>query len=197
MVNTGAVLFDHGKNAASTFVLQPDSLRRNLTPSPTLLPEVGNKASSMSTLQVNRVQDSVQKLQMAKATAPVGNPQPLASFKSLESWDGRVIEVDEKNRKFTAFVVSEKNPSQRESAEFTFDEISDDDKFLVKSGGMFYWSVGYQINEFGGRSTASVLRFKRIRHWTRKELELANERVVAYADWFVRGNDGLDNAASE
>jgi hypothetical protein len=39
--------------------------------------------------------------------------------------------------------------------------------------GAFYWSVGYQINEFNSRSTASLCALKEVEHWTPKEIQQA------------------------
>ena len=187
MLETATLQPHIGSNMVSTAVLQPDFGRSNINPSPSLLPELGNRATALGTLQVTRIQDPELKRQLRNATISVDAPQPITSFKSLESWDGRVVEIDAANRKFIAIVVSDRHSETRETAEFTFDEISDDDQSLVKPGAMFYWSVGYQINEFGGRMTTSVLRFKRIRHWTRKELDIAKARAADYSDWFVGG----------
>lgn len=196
MFETGALQPRTSRNLISTSGFESDFGMPNIRPSCSLLPEVGNPAAFPGILQGTRIQDPEINRQWSKATDAVGRVQPRTSFKSLESWDGRVVEVDAGSRKFAAIVVSDRHPETRETAEFTFDEISDDDQLLVKLGAMFYWSVGYQIDEFGGRVTASILRFKRIRHWTRKELELARERSSKYSDWFVGGADVLDNAAS-
>lgn len=115
------------------------------------------------------------------------------SFKTLESWVGKVITVDREAKQFTALANSDRQQTIQEQAEFSFEEISEDDASLVQPGAIFYWSVGYLVNEYGGRSTASVIRFRRLRHWTRKELVAAKARAAGYADWFV--SKGATDAA--
>ncbi|MGH9875710.1 MAG: hypothetical protein ACRD9S_24905 [Pyrinomonadaceae bacterium] len=198
MLETGTLQSQRSQNLISTSMpLDSFSEKPKVTASHLLLPEVGNRRSSLGTLEISRVPERALNKLLDKKTGPLGIvPQARTSFKALESWVGRVMEVDQNNSNFTAMVISELHSETREVAEFTFEEISEDDQSLVKPGAMFYWSVGYQINEFNGRSTASTLRFKRLRHWTRKELEHAEVRAEEYSDWFVRGSNGPANASS-
>lgn len=176
------------QNLSSTMVWESKSSRRDISRPHLLLPEVGNRIASIGTFESAQIQNFEPNEKLRALTVPVdANPKQIASFKALESWMGQVTEVDQNGALFSAMVVSDLNPEIREIAEFTFDEISEDDQSRIRPGAIFYWSVGYQINEFGGRMTASILRFKRLRHWTRKELELAKERSSEYADWFVGG----------
>ena len=169
MRNTSSVLPYKNVNSISTFVLDPESNARQIFPSPSLLPDLGNRFASFDSDQMTRIESQEHFKEQRRSTEPaVANLKLLSSFKALESWVGRVTEVDENLSEFVAIVVSDLHSETRERAEFTFAEISEDDQFLVAPGAMFYWSVGYQINEYGGRMSASTLRFQRIRHWTRK-----------------------------
>jgi hypothetical protein len=194
MFETAAIQAQSAQNSISTYVLDRSSVSQNIRPTKFLLPEVGKRSLSTGAVDITFGSNEFTK---RKATSPLDTDyRSISSFKSLESWVGRINEVDESKQQFSAMVVSDLHPNTREVADFTFDEISDDDRLLLEPGAMFYWSVGYQINEFGGRTTASVLRFKRLRHWHRRELERAKARSSEYADWFIGGANGLANASS-
>lgn len=126
-----------------------------------------------------------QEVEPGARTAATASQQPSISFTTLESWVCKVEAVDKAGGAFSAIAVSDRQAGLEEMAEFSFDELSEDDVELVEPGAVFYWSVGYQISPFGGRATASVLRFRRLRHWTRKELEAARARAAAYDSWIA------------
>lgn len=169
--------------AASTARVLPEPRRARAAVVPELLPQSGNTTPSGQ-------------IDIPK-TAPIRKPatESLKSFKVLESWVARVETVDLEAQTFTALVSSEIHTGTREAAEFTFDEISEDDRALIQAGAIFYWSVGYQIDEFGGRSTASVVRFRRVHHWRPKEIREARARASEYADWFLGDAAGGANGS--
>jgi hypothetical protein len=126
---------------------------------------------------------------LVRKTVPLSREgEEVVAFQLLEAWTGLVEEVNTEMRVFDAQVASENHPGIRESAEFTFDEISQDDLELIRSGAIFYWSIGYQIDKFGRRSTQSSLRFKRGKFWTRKEKEQAEKNPVIDLQW-LRSDD--------
>lgn len=151
---------------------------------PHLLPQVGNTAAS----------DSVQR----GASSPTARKgvEAKRSFKVLESWVAKVETVDEVAGTFAASIASEQFTGTRELADFTFDELSEDDRSLVQQGAIFYWSVGYQIDDYGGRSTSSVVRFRRVRHWKPKEIEAARQRASEYTNWFLGEGKVADGNAA-
>lgn len=183
MIAAGTEQASTSQQVNLTAVWNPESAKSICKPF-AILPDASNQITPIDTRQETRLPRGAQMRQFGRATMPVGkNAQQFAHFRALESWVGRVTEVEADQ--FIALVVSDKRNETTETAEFTFDEISDDDRSLVKVGALFYWSIGYQINEFGGRITASTLRFQRIRHWTRKEMELAKVKAAEYSDWFL------------
>lgn len=66
-------------------------------------------------------------------------------------------------------------------AEFVVDEVSDDDRELLKPGAWFYVSVEKQTWPDGRSSTLSSLRFRRLRRWTEEEIAIARERGLKMA----------------
>ncbi|MCV0439292.1 MAG: hypothetical protein K5880_11710 [Hydrogenophaga sp.] len=155
-----------------------------------LLPNLGNENTEVSTIEIGATETKLH----ARTNSLTKLQQELDAFIPLESWSGKIEEVDLKSRTYTATVISHDNGAQ-ESAEFGFDEISEDDLELVEPGAMFYWSVGYQIDIYRRRSTASVIRFKRIRHWTRKELEQATANASDDLAWFLTNRAQPNDAA--
>lgn len=112
-----------------------------------------------------------------------GHAELVASgFISLESWLGRITQLDAEAGTFAAIVESE-GAGVIEVAEFSVDELSPDDLDLLEIGAVFYWNIGYAVEPSGRRSTASTVRFRRMLFWTRRELEQADKRASAYAHW--------------
>jgi hypothetical protein len=60
-----------------------------------------------------------------------------------------------------------------EEADVSFDEVSDDERVLVKVGAVFLLHVGYATTEGGQRSRVALLRFRRLPVWTDTELATA------------------------
>jgi hypothetical protein len=196
MIGTAGAQQEVGSFQFATTAWTADFANRKISPSPSLLPELGNNSKLSGAVEATQTSDTEPLSKRAQATRAVTeNPKQLSYFKSLESWVGRVISIEEGGQ-FSALVVSDKHPETRETAEFSVDEISDDDQSLVQVGANFYWSIGYQIDAYGGRSTASVLRFQRLRHWTRKELELARTKSAEYSDWFVGVADDVNSTSA-
>lgn len=119
------------------------------------------------------------------------------TFKILEHWVGRVDAISSEDQTFEAIVSSTTRECGDETAEFTFDELSDDDKELVAIGAVFYWSVGYQVEPSAQRSTVSNIRFRRLPVWTRKELEAAENKAKELSQWLTRGGTGASGRASQ
>lgn len=99
-----------------------------------------------------------------------------------EQWTGRVTHIDAKGKIFLAALQSKTAPD--ELGEFSFDDLSDDDKELLSLGAIFYWSIGKIITPGGEVSNVSKVRFRRLQHWHRKTLEKAKAQAEEYNDWF-------------
>ena len=91
------------------------------------------RGTSIETRQETRLPAGAQIRQFGRLTMPMSrNAQSFAHFRVLESWMGKVAQVA--NGQFTALVISDKHPEVSETAEFTFEEISEDDRSIVKVG---------------------------------------------------------------
>jgi len=107
--------------------------------------------------------------------------KPVA-FNSLLKREGTVMSIMENY--FTAKLVDLAYEAVDEIADFPFDEISDDDKSLLKEGAIFYWNIGYKLLPTGQKERSSIIRFRRLPAWTRKEIETAEKKADELASIF-------------
>lgn len=67
-------------------------------------------------------------------------------------------------------------------AEFTTDEVSEDDVPLLRPGAWFYVNVAKQTFADGRQATISSVRFRRLSRWSEEELQIAQERAAKVAE---------------
>lgn len=105
-------------------------------------------------------------------------------FISLQKWEGIVMEV--KDDAFLARLIDLTNKGVDEEAEFPIDEISEEDKLLVRPGAIFYWNIGYHTSSSGQRTRTSIIRLRRLPAWTQREIDAAKreaERIRKALGW--------------
>ncbi len=98
-------------------------------------------------------------------------PDSGTSFRTLQAWEGVVTSVREDA--FAVRLMDLMNDTPDEEADVSFEEVSDDEKQLVKVGAVFLLHVGYATTEGGQRSRKAILRFRRLPVWTDAELATA------------------------
>lgn len=98
----------------------------------------------------------------------------------LQSWEGSVIEVLQDS--FVARLIDRSSESPGEEAEFPLDEVSWDDRHLVKEGAVFYWIIGYRDSVGGQRTRISEIRFRRTATWTPSDFKRARGRARRLLD---------------
>lgn len=104
-------------------------------------------------------------------------------FKSVQNWEGNVKQL--KDDSFVAVIVdktTKSNPS--EEVEIDFDDVSPDDRSLLRAGACFYWSVGYEEAPGVPRQRVSRIRFRRLPGWSQRELIQAEKAAQSLADLF-------------
>ena len=101
-------------------------------------------------------------------------------FVSLQKWQGEVIEV--KGDTFWARLKDLTTKGVEEEAEFAIEEVSEEDKKLIKPGGVFYWNIGYQVSYQGQQTKVSIIRFRRLPAWKKEELDAAKNRAQKVQD---------------
>ena len=102
-------------------------------------------------------------------------PVPRISFRTLQAWEGVVVAMNDDT--FTAALVDLSNRTPDEEAEVSFEEVTDDERELVRVGAVFLLSVGYSISEGGQRSRSAILRFRRLPVWTESHLVKARREA--------------------
>jgi hypothetical protein len=129
----------------------------------------------------------------------VKRPRPTTTkgrFLLLQQWEGYVLKVNEDT--FTALVYDQTNPkNDPEEVELIIEEVSLFDHPLLQDGAVFYWSIGYNDQANGQRVRSSIIRFRRVPAWSRKDLKKIKEKASAlYSFLESNNNDSLDEYAS-
>lgn len=107
-----------------------------------------------------------------------------SAFVSLQKWEGVVVEV--LSDSFLTRLVDLTRTGPDEEAEFPLDEVSEEDRPLIRPGAIFYWNIGYHNSYSGQRTRTSIIRFRRLPAWTREEIEAAKreaERLGQSIGW--------------
>ncbi len=100
--------------------------------------------------------------------------KPQDKFIALEKWEGAVTEICESS--FFADLYNKKSNTVEE-AEFSKEEISDQDFALLKTGAIFYWSIGYLDKVSGQRLKSSIIKFRRLPIWSDQDIEVAQKKA--------------------
>lgn len=103
--------------------------------------------------------------------------QRRGTFTTLQRWEANVIQVGTES--FTARLSDKTATRADEEGEFSLEEVSLADRDLVVAGAVFYWSVGYLDHRNGQRTRESLIRFRRLPAWNKKELDEARQRARA------------------
>ena len=111
---------------------------------------------------------------------PFETPVP-DRFTLLQKWEGTVLRC--LDAEFTA-VLREKGAADEE-ATFDVEEVPEADRELIAPGAVFHWSIGYRDRR-GQRTRESVIRFRRLPAWTKREIERAKreaDEIIAALHW--------------
>ena len=95
---------------------------------------------------------------------------------SLQKWEGVVMEVEKDIFHARLLDLTEKNPE--EETDFLFEEVSEDDRSLIKPGAVFYWSLYYLTTRTGQIIKSSIVKFRRLPAWTETEIRRAKEQAA-------------------
>ena len=106
---------------------------------------------------------------------PPKSTQAQDDFIAIQKWEGYVSHLGEDT--FEATLVCLKGEGPDQYAEIFFEDVSDDDRALISIGAVFYWTIGYLEKPSGQRLRASLIRFRRLPVWTRRELANAEIRA--------------------
>jgi hypothetical protein len=109
--------------------------------------------------------------------------QPQGRFNVLQQYEGVVLSAD--GETFWARLNNKTSPdADEEEGEFPLEEVSKDDRWLVKPGYIFYWYIGYYDSASGQRTRQSVIRFRRLPAFTSEDLKHAREKAKKLMEAF-------------
>jgi len=106
-------------------------------------------------------------------------------FFVLQEWEGVVTEVMDNTFIASLLDVTKKRYVEDEEAEFSIDDLTDDNKRQLKPGAVFRWIIGYR-SIAGTKERSSKVVFRRMPEWTQRDLTLAKlkaREISASIDW--------------
>lgn len=101
------------------------------------------------------------------------NDKPASVVTATQEWEGYVLTVE--SDIFTARLldITAGSPVEQEEAEIPIEDVSQDDRDLLKEGAVFRWVIGNQITRGGQKRRVSQIIFRRLPAWTETEIEEA------------------------
>ena len=95
---------------------------------------------------------------------------PTRRFEILQQWEGVVNEITDES------IWAELRDLTRQSlaievVELLLEEIPRADRPLLKIGGVFYWSIGYETSPGGQIRRVSEIRVRRTPQWSRHSVD--------------------------
>jgi hypothetical protein len=118
------------------------------------------------------------------------------SFRVLSQWEGEVEKVSETGFRARLLQVpnGHRSSSRFEFTEFSFEDLAnEDDRALVQSGAVFYWTIGRSRNVAGTNSNVSLVRFRRLPPPGRHE----RRRARTEAQELLRDDDAKPNGPNK
>ncbi|MBI3182893.1 MAG: hypothetical protein HYZ28_12215 [Myxococcales bacterium] len=133
---------------------------------------------------------AVDALARLSALATRGAAKQRGAFDLLQQWEGVVVAIH--GDSFSATLRDLTDPTTpTEVAELFIEDVAPDDRALLDSGAVFYWSVGYE-DTHRGLERKSFIQFRRLPAWTRGEIA----RVVAESRELEKYFGGVRDSSS-
>jgi len=100
-----------------------------------------------------------------------------------QAWKGVVLSQD--NDTFTARLEDKTQPGNPdEVVTLALDEVPKQEQYLIETGAMFSWYIGYRQGEKYPRERFSKIRLSRLPKWTAREIQDAHKRHKEYIHVF-------------
>jgi len=133
--------------------------------------------------------DSNERFKTVKHFPYLTTHNPLrGNYKWLQQWEGIIIEI--RKNEIEAKIKDKTDPSlPDELVVFDKDELSPDDLIIAKSGSVFYWSIGYVDYPGRGRVRESRIRIRRLKGWSKTEIDEAKSIASDLAKLFNSNSD--------
>jgi len=120
-----------------------------------------------------------------QSTIPVELKDYTEDLKQI--WDGTVISFNEDTIKIRLEdKITLENPET--IVDLSIDEVSSQDRPLIKEGAMLFWYIGYREGNKHPRERFSKICFRRRLGWTDKEIEDANTIAKEYENFFINNS---------
>lgn len=127
----------------------------------------------------------------------VRRPKPTTKkgrFLLMQRWEGYVLKIEEDT--FISLIYDQTNSNNDpEEVELYLEDVSAADRPLLQEGAVFYWSIGYEDLSNGERRRSSIIRFRRLPAWSRKELRRFEDEALSLKS-LLESNNSLDEIAS-
>jgi len=165
----------YGVNAKATFL--PKRSKMVAQPDEQLIEYSLNADNSYNAILAKKGSNSIdQKIEAKKDIFPRQFIEDISVndyFSGTQRWLCHIESFDEKTifAKLTDLITS----GTQETAEFDIEEVSLEDRPLIKIGAGFYWSVGL-ASEKGQISKKSLIRFQRLIELTEDDYNEAMDR---------------------
>lgn len=93
-------------------------------------------------------------------------------FVAMKEWEGRVTSVDRDADVFWAGLIdlTSGDTQEFEQAEFSFSNVQDYDRDLVRPGAIFRWVIGTRFIA-GTKERSSRVIFRRLPAWSKSDIE--------------------------
>lgn len=95
---------------------------------------------------------------------------------ALQKWEGVVLRVSKESFYARLYDLTASNPE--EEAEFSMEDVAEDDHELVQPGAVFYWSIGYYTNRTGQKYRYSIVKFRRLPAWGTGEIKIIEDKAL-------------------
>lgn len=100
--------------------------------------------------------------------APTKSPY---SFSILQEWEGYVESISKETFTGRLVDVTQNGSIEAEEADFSVDDLDDNDKARICLGAIFRWIIYYRRSPGGTKERSSRIVFRNLPAWNKKELE--------------------------
>jgi len=146
-------------------------------------------ASEVSPQHVQQGEETTSSSQPSAAPAdrvvrlPRASPLPY-TFELRQQWEGVVTRIARDEFSVVLRDISATGSPELEAI-LPIEEVSEEDVPLLAEGAVLYWTIGYEQTLTGQRKRVSIIRFRRLPSWTRKDIARLKERVGELDELFA------------
>lgn len=125
-------------------------------------------------------EDAVQESRPSTGLVSRGAPGSGEQFTVLAQWEGVVQQIEEDGTLWVRLTSGPERPE--EVSDFSIEEVPPVDRPLVRTGAVFYWTIGYRDQADGQRTRESSIRFRRLPNRRMEDVEEARSWAAETMD---------------